>query len=63
MTVRTVLNFVAARLREPSTHAALATVIGLIGVGIGPDIVGQLCMGASAAFGLAGIGLSERGHE
>ena len=53
------MNFVKARLKEPSTYAAMAAILAMFGVNIDG---GSLQTVFSAAAGLAGIaGMVMRG--
>ncbi|HYH40283.1 MAG TPA: hypothetical protein VD860_18830 [Azospirillum sp.] len=53
-------DFVVARLKEPSTHASIAVLLGVVGVQIAPDQVGNIALGAATVAGLFGVGLRER---
>jgi hypothetical protein len=50
-----------ARLQEPSTHAALAPLVGgmAISFGASPAIVQASAVAASAMFGLLGVVMKE----
>jgi hypothetical protein len=52
------------RLKEPSTHAALATLVGVagavaVGQGVDPHVVAQVGVFGQAVFGLLGALLPE----
>jgi hypothetical protein len=54
------------RLKEPSTHAALATLVGVAGAvavsqGADPHVVSQVGVVGQALFGLLGAFLPEQG--
>jgi hypothetical protein len=57
------LQYLLARAKEPSSYAGLATILGMIGVSLAPAewqaIVGVLTAGA----GLLGVVLPELGTE
>ncbi len=52
---------ITARLREPSTHAALATIAAAVGVGLDVDTLREILLGLAAVLGLFGIGMREKG--
>ncbi|PMS38469.1 hypothetical protein [Trinickia symbiotica] len=58
------LSNLFARLQEPSTHAALASLSAVgtsiaVANGADPHVIGQIGTAASAVFGLLGVFLSE----
>lgn len=55
-----ILSWILARLREPSTHTAIAGFLGAIGITASGSIIGQVLLGLAALFGLFGIGVGER---
>ncbi len=55
------MKTIIARLREPSTHAALATLIAAAGLSIDPGAVSAIMLGVAALLGLVGIGMREKG--
>ncbi|MFM0364217.1 hypothetical protein [Paraburkholderia sediminicola] len=55
------------RLKEPSTHAAMATLVGVagavaVGQGADPHMVAQAGLVGQAVFGLLGALLPEQGQ-
>jgi hypothetical protein len=48
------IDYILARLKEPSTYAGLATVLALVGWKLSPEL-----MGAIASAGIAVIALVE----
>ena len=52
---------IIARLREPSTHAALATIAAAVGIGLDVDTLREILLGVAAVLGLVGIGMREKG--
>ncbi len=53
-------NYILARLREPSTHTALAGLLGAAGLSVSGDIIGQIMIGIAAVLALAGVLLGEK---
>lgn len=49
-----------ARIREPSTHAGLAVLLGLFGVQIAPEVMAPAVQVVSGAAALAAIFMGER---
>lgn len=48
------------RLKEPSTHAGLAVLLGLVGVPHAPEIMGGAMQIATGLFGLVAVLMPER---
>lgn len=61
--MKTILNFLLARLREPSTWAALPSLALAVGVTVPGDAVGPVTQIGVGLAGLAGVLLSERGRD
>lgn len=53
------LLYVFARLREPSTHAALAGLFGMVGVNIPDSSWSTVVNGLAVLFGIAGVFVRE----
>jgi len=53
------LFYIYNRLREPSSHAALAAVFAVFGTNISDQMWNNVMNGLSAGFALAGIFLKE----
>lgn len=59
------MNVFLARLQEPSTHAALASLSGVastiaVSSGANPVVVGAVSATLSAIFGLLGVFMGEK---
>lgn len=57
----TLLAFIAARLKEPSTYSALASALAVIGVNVSEEWLQVITYGGMGLSVLAGILLAERG--
>tara|TARA_Y100000310_G_scaffold150480_2_gene149926 strand:- start:778 stop:969 length:192 start_codon:yes stop_codon:yes gene_type:complete len=61
------LNWIAARLREPSTHATLTSLFGAGGVlgvaTLDEKAIGAVALGIAAIFGALGFGKKEKATE
>ncbi len=55
------MNSLLARMREPSTYAGLAVLLGLFGVQMAPETMTAVVQTVSGAAALAAIALGERG--
>lgn len=55
------LTFIVARLKEPSTYAALATLLGVLHVSVSPGAISDVSFYGAIVAGLAGVVLTERG--
>jgi multisubunit Na+/H+ antiporter MnhG subunit len=53
------LFYVYSRLREPSSHAALAAIFAVFGTNISDQMWNNVINGLSAVFAIAGIFLKE----
>jgi hypothetical protein len=53
------LFYVYSRLREPSSHAALAAIFAVFGTNISDQMWNNVMNGLSAVFAIAGIFLKE----
>ncbi len=49
------LEQIMARLREPSTHAAIATLLGVGGVSVNETLIGQIMIGIAGVFAVVGM--------
>lgn len=56
--LRSILN----RVREPSTHAGVAVLLGLFGVQVAPETMKTSIEVASGLAALAAIAMGERGR-
>lgn len=56
------INWFIARLREPSTHAALASFAAVAGFQVDETTMRDVLFGISAILGLLGVGLAEKGR-
>ena len=54
------MNHLIARFREPSSYAALAAVLAMVGVMIPPDLWQNIVMTACGIAGVMGFVLSEK---
>lgn len=57
------LFYVYSRLREPSSHAALAAIFAVFGTNISDQMWNNVMNGLSAVFAIAGIFLKEDTKE
>jgi hypothetical protein len=57
------LFYVYSRLREPSSHAALAAIFAVFGTNITDQMWNNVINGLSAVFAIAGIFLKEDTKE
>lgn len=56
------LAWILARLREPSTHATVASFLAAVGLTqLDPGAVRDVLIGVAALCGALGIGLREKG--
>lgn len=55
------MNKLLDRLKEPSSYAALAAVLAMVGVNIDAELWQYVVGAASAIAGIAGFFLGERG--
>ena len=56
----TTKDWLIARLREPSTHLAIAGFIGTLGVTADAGMVSDICLGIAGAFTLAAAVMKEK---
>ena len=55
------LETIVARLKEPSSYAALASVLAMVGVNVDPGLWQAIVVAATGVSGLAAFFLSEKG--
>lgn len=55
-----ILGFLAARLKEPSTHAAIASAGMLVGMNVSDQMVTNTATVVSAVFSVMGIFFKEK---
>jgi hypothetical protein len=58
--INEVVAYLADRLKEPSTHAALASAVGYIGLAMDQGVISGFCYLLGGVFTLAGILLKEK---
>ena len=58
--MKKIFNTLSLRLREPSTHAGLASLLALAHLNIDPGVLQYGVDGLAAIFGILGILLSEK---
>ena len=51
--------YIAARLKEPSTHAALSSLLAMAGLNLDSGILHEILVALSVAFGAAGFFVKE----
>jgi len=56
----TTKDWLIARLREPSTHLAVAGFLATFGFTADAGMIGDICVGIAAAQGLAAIVMREK---
>ena len=56
-------DWLLARLREPSTHAALAGLYAAAGFGIDAGAVSEILIGLAAVLGVVGVGMRKKGRS
>lgn len=49
------MNFIKARLKEPSTYAAMAAILAMFGVNVDPGALQSVIGAAAGLSGLAGM--------
>ena len=53
------LNWFIDRIKEPSTHATLASLFGVLGIGATEGTISAVSLGIAALFVALGIGVKE----
>ena len=56
------MQAILVRLREPSTYAGLAVLLGLFGVNLAPDVMTTAIQAATGMAALAAVVLREQGR-
>ena len=54
------MKYTIARLREPSTYATLAAMLGAFGLSVEPGVLQNLTLAGTGLSGLLGLLLPER---
>jgi hypothetical protein len=53
--IMTILAYIVSRLKEPSTYAGLATLLGIVGVNLAPEALQSIIAVLTAAAGLVAV--------
>ncbi|MGE3932395.1 MAG: hypothetical protein AB7F67_04045 [Rhodospirillaceae bacterium] len=55
------LDWLIARLKEPSTHAVIASFLATFGATTEAAEVGNIALGVATVFGVLGLAMREKG--
>ncbi len=53
------MNYILARLTEPSTYSGLAAILAVLGVNVPPGVIQTLAFFGAAAAGVAAVVIKE----
>ena len=56
-----IVSAILARAKEPSSYAAIAAVLTMVGVNIGEEMWSNIVMGVTSLAAVAGIMMGEKG--
>ena len=56
-----VFTMILQRAKEPSSYAAIASILAMVGVNIGEEMWSHIVMGITSVAAVVGIVMSEKG--